>query len=64
MIAKLLAVVLFCIPCTAQVVAVRAGHLVGLVGDMIAVPENPLRNIYTLRKVNFVMKDGQIIRRP
>jgi hypothetical protein len=25
---------------------------------MIAVPENPLKNIYTLRKVDFVMKDG------
>lgn len=36
----------------------------GLAADMIAVPENPLKNIYILRKVDFVMKDGQIIRRP
>ena len=36
----------------------------GMAGDMIAVPENPLKNIYTLRKVDFVMKDGQIVRRP
>ena len=35
----------------------------GMAGDMIAVPENPLTNIYTLRKVDFVMKDGQIVPR-
>ncbi len=35
-----------------------------LAGDMIAVPENPLVNIDTLRKVDFVMKDGEILRRP
>jgi imidazolonepropionase-like amidohydrolase len=38
--------------------------LPGLAGDMIAVPENPLTNIDILRKVDFVMKNGQIIRRP
>jgi imidazolonepropionase-like amidohydrolase len=37
---------------------------VGLAGDMIAVPENPLQNIEILRKVDFVMKDGQVIRHP
>lgn len=37
---------------------------VGLAGDMIAVPENPLVNIDTLRKVDFVMKDGEVLRRP
>jgi imidazolonepropionase-like amidohydrolase len=36
----------------------------GLAGDMIAVPENPLENIEILRKVDFVMKDGQVIRHP
>ena len=36
----------------------------GLAADMIAVPENPLKNIYILRKVDFVMKDGQVIRKP
>jgi imidazolonepropionase-like amidohydrolase len=37
---------------------------VGLAGDMIAVPENPLQNISILRKVDFVMKDGEVIRHP
>lgn len=37
---------------------------VGLAGDMIAVPENPLSNIEVLRKVDFVLKDGEVIRRP
>jgi imidazolonepropionase-like amidohydrolase len=34
----------------------------GLAADIIAVPENPLDNINTLRKVSFVMKDGVIIK--
>jgi imidazolonepropionase-like amidohydrolase len=37
---------------------------VGLAADMIAVPENPLQNIEILRKVDFVMKDGEVIRHP
>lgn len=37
---------------------------VGLAGDMIAVPGNPLADINSLRQVNFVMKDGRVIRRP
>jgi imidazolonepropionase-like amidohydrolase len=37
---------------------------VGLAGDMIAVPENPLQNIEILRKVDFVMKDGQVVLHP
>lgn len=28
--------------------------------DIIAVPENPLENILTLRDVKFVMKDGKV----
>ncbi len=32
--------------------------------DIIATPENPLENIQALRKVNFVMKDGAVIKRP
>jgi imidazolonepropionase-like amidohydrolase len=36
----------------------------GLAADIIAMPSNPLENIESLRKVNFVMKDGRIIRRP
>lgn len=46
-------------------IANRQGPIApGLAADMIAVPDNPLQNIYTLRKVDFVMKDGQIIRKP
>jgi imidazolonepropionase-like amidohydrolase len=36
----------------------------GLAADIIAMPSNPLDNIESLRKVNFVMKDGKVIRRP
>jgi imidazolonepropionase-like amidohydrolase len=36
----------------------------GLAADIIAMPSNPLEDIESLRKVNFVMKDGKIIRRP
>ncbi len=35
----------------------------GLAADIIAMPGNPLDNIETLRKVDFVMKNGKIIRR-
>jgi imidazolonepropionase-like amidohydrolase len=41
----------------------RRGALrVGLAADIIATPENPLENIQTLRKVNFVMKDGKVFK--
>lgn len=33
----------------------------GLAADIIAVPENPLENINTLKKVSFVMKNGTVI---
>ena len=36
----------------------------GLFADIIAVPEDPLQNIETLQNVNFVMKNGRIVRRP
>ena len=36
----------------------------GLAADIIAMPSNPLDDIESLRKVNFVMKDGKVIRRP
>lgn len=36
----------------------------GLAADIIAMPANPLEDIESLRKVNFVMKDGKIVRRP
>lgn len=36
----------------------------GLAADMVAMPSNPLEDIESLRKINFVMKDGKVIRRP
>ena len=32
----------------------------GMLADIIAVDENPLENIHTLKNVSFVMKRGQI----
>jgi imidazolonepropionase-like amidohydrolase len=34
----------------------------GLFADIIATPENPLDNINTLKKVNFVMKNGKVFK--
>jgi imidazolonepropionase-like amidohydrolase len=34
----------------------------GMAADIIAVPENPLENINTLKKVSFVMKNGVVIK--
>jgi imidazolonepropionase-like amidohydrolase len=43
----------------------QRGSLVpGLAADIIAMPSNPMEDIESLRKINFVMKDGKIIRRP
>ena len=36
----------------------------GLAADIIAMPANPLGDIESLRKVNFVMKDGKVVRAP
>jgi imidazolonepropionase-like amidohydrolase len=35
---------------------------VGKLADLIAMPENPLDNMQNLRKLDFVMKDGDIYR--
>jgi len=34
----------------------------GLFGDIIAMPADPLQDTESLRKINFVMKNGKIIR--
>jgi imidazolonepropionase-like amidohydrolase len=34
----------------------------GLAADLIATPEDPTKNIMTLKKVDFVMKDGRLVR--
>ena len=36
---------------------------VGMAADIIAVPENPLENLSTLKRVLFVMKNGVVIKR-
>jgi len=42
----------------------RGPIAVGKAADLIALPGNPLDDIYLLKKVNFVMKDGKVIRKP
>jgi imidazolonepropionase-like amidohydrolase len=40
----------------------RGAIAAGLAADIIAMPANPLSDIESLRKVNFVMKDGKVVR--
>jgi imidazolonepropionase-like amidohydrolase len=40
----------------------RGSIAAGLYADIIAMPANPLDNVESLRKVNFVMKNGAIIK--
>ena len=43
----------------------KVGHIrAGQFADLIAVSENPLKNIRTLEDVRFVMKGGTIVKRP
>ncbi len=42
----------------------RGAIVAGLAADIIGMPSNPLSDIESLRKVNFVMKDGKIVRAP
>jgi imidazolonepropionase-like amidohydrolase len=43
--------------CTGQIT-------VGMKADLIAVDENPLEKIGTLKDVKFVMKSGKVYKRP
>lgn len=45
-----------------RVDATRGRIAVGLAADVIAVSADPLRNIESLRQVDFVMKDGRVVR--
>jgi imidazolonepropionase-like amidohydrolase len=36
----------------------------GLSADLVAMPADPLEDVENLRKIDFVMKDGRIVRRP
>ena len=42
----------------------RGAIAAGLFADIIAMPASPLDNIESLRKVDFVMKNGAIVRKP
>jgi imidazolonepropionase-like amidohydrolase len=42
----------------------RGEILTGFAADMVAAPGNPLDDIAVLRDIDFVMKDGKVIRRP
>jgi imidazolonepropionase-like amidohydrolase len=41
----------------------RGAIAAGQAADIIATPSNPLENIQALRKVQFVMKDGKVVKR-
>ena len=42
----------------------RGSLVQGSSADLVATPGNPLEDIENLRKIDFVMKDGKIVRRP
>jgi imidazolonepropionase-like amidohydrolase len=42
----------------------RGAIMPGLAADIVATPANPLNDIEAVRRINFVMKDGKIVRRP
>jgi imidazolonepropionase-like amidohydrolase len=43
---------------------VRGNIAVGLMADLVAMPANPLADIESLRRIDFVMKNGKVVRRP
>ncbi len=47
-----------------RVSKVRGRVAEGLAADLVATPANPLEDIEGLRKIDFVMKDGQVVRSP
>jgi imidazolonepropionase-like amidohydrolase len=42
----------------------RGAIRVGLAADLVATPLNPLGDLEGLKRINFVMKDGQVYRKP
>jgi imidazolonepropionase-like amidohydrolase len=42
----------------------RGSLRIGMAADLVATPMNPLHEIDGLKRINFVMKDGQIRRKP
>ena len=42
----------------------RGAIAIGQFADIVAPPQNPLDDIQALRKVHFVMKNGEVIKRP
>jgi len=42
----------------------RGSLSVGLSADLVAMPADPLGDIENLRKIDFVMKDGKVVRKP
>lgn len=47
-----------------RIAKVRGTIATGLMADIIAMPSNPLDDIESLRKVDFVMKNGHVVRQP
>jgi imidazolonepropionase-like amidohydrolase len=43
---------------------VRGSIRAGMAADLVATPLDPLHDIDGLKKINFVMKDGQVYRTP
>ena len=42
----------------------RGAIHVGMAADFVATPVNPLHEINGLKRINFVMKNGRVVRRP
>ncbi len=42
----------------------RGSIRVGMSADLVATPVNPLRDVNGLKRIDFVMKDGRVWRKP